>query len=654
MSARNSLFDALAGNSESQQVIGYIRGGDDFKTVTYADLHRRALGIVKHLQSLGLKKGSRLIIFLNNNEQFIDVFWACICGGMVPVPIAVGISDEHKFKLFRIVRQLGNTYLCTDTTTRHRLGVFADDHQLADEFSRLASRTFLIDRVADIAEPGQLDPGAADDECLIQYSSGSTSDPKGVVLTHANLLANIDGVANGAQLTDEDVSVSWMPLTHDMGLIGLHLTHFVSNMNQYLMQTDLFIRRPMLWLQEASRLKATVLSSPNFGYKHCLKVFKPKKAGDIDLSTVRIIFNGAEPISVPLCEEFLSTLAPYGLRRSAMFPVYGLAEASVGVTMPEPETEYHSIRVDRNALGIGDSVQRTDADSAESMNVICVGKPIRHCELRIVDETDKAVDDYIAGHIHIRGANVTRGYFKNPEANSFAFRADNWLDTGDLGFTAEGNLYITGRAKELIFVNGQNYYPHDLEAIVQETGGFELGKIAISGYRPKGGHTDELLVFVLHRGSVDDFVTLANLIARGINEHAGVEVTHVIPVNRIPKTTSGKIQRRLLANTFGAGDYDAVVAQLEALRDEGHGDEDHVLTEIESRIKDICDSILPGKHFGVVDNLFEIGTSSLELIQIHEQLEAEFPGRMDITEMFDFPTISAIAQRLEAGANPEK
>ena len=647
MSDYNSLYEALASNSDSQRVIGYVRGGGDVKAVTYADLHQRALGILKHLQTLGLKKGSRLIIFLNNNEQFIDVLWACICGGIVPVPIAVGISDEHKFKLFRIIRQLDTAFLCTDSTTQHRLEIFANDNNLAGAFADLASRIFLIDKVTDIAEPGEPDPSAADDECLIQYSSGSTSDPKGVVLTHANLLANIDGVATAAQLTAEDVSLSWMPLTHDLGLIALHLTHFLSNMNQYVMQTDLFIRRPVLWLQEASRIKATVLSSPNFGYKHCLKLFKPKKAGEIDLSSVRIIFNGAEPISVSLCEEFLSTLAPFGLRRSSMLPVYGLAEASVGVTMPQPGTEYRSIRVDRNALGVGDSTRRIETDSAASLNVVCVGKPIRHCELRIVDGSDKAVGDYVAGHIHIRGRNVTRGYFKNPEANALAFRPDGWLDTGDLGFVTEGNLYITGRAKELIFVNGQNYYPHDLEAIAQETGGLELGKVAITGYRHKGAQTDELLVFVLHRRSVNDFVPFANLIARGINEHAGVEVTHVIPVNRIPKTTSGKIQRGRLANAYGAGEFGEVVSQLEALRSEGHGHEDHALTELESRVKDICDSVLTSKHFGVDDNLFEIGTNSLELIQIHEQIEEEFPGQMDITEMFDFPTISAIAQRLE-------
>lgn len=645
MTGYGSLYDALAHRRDSRHLIGYCRGGGEVKTVTYADLYQRAVGLLGHLQSIGLKKGGRLVVCLPGNEQFIDVFWACVCGGITPVPVSAGISNEHKHKLFRILRQLDQAFLCSDSTTHHRLERFAEEQGLRDDLARIGSRTILIDQVAEGAA-GVPDPPDAGDVCLIQYSSGSTSEPKGVVLTHDNVLANIDGVSSGAGFNDEDVSVAWMPLTHDMGLVG-HLSYCLNDMDQYVMQTDLFIRRPMRWLQEASRVRATVLTSPNFGYRHFLKVFKPERAGEMDLASVRLIFNGAEPISVVLCEEFLAALAPYGLRRSAMFPVYGLAEATVCATMPPPGTGCRSMRVDRQALGVGDGVRPAAIGSTESLEVVCVGRPVSHCELRVVDGSDRILGHNVAGHIQIRGRNVTQGYFGNPRAGEGAFRADGWLDTGDLGFTAEDGLYVTGRSKELIFVNGQNYYPHDLEGLAQRCSGLELGKVAIAGHRDREAQADEVLIFVLHRGNLEQFLPLATLIARHINEHTGIDVAHVIPVNRIPKTTSGKFQRRHLAQAFEAGEFREVLARLDALSGRDRGPESQPSTEVERHIKTICDTVLPSKDLGIHENIFEIGTSSLELMEIHDQIEEAFPGRIDITELFDYPTISAIAGRLQ-------
>ena len=646
-----SLYDALAGHSGGDHRVSYVLGEDDVHHVSSAELYDRALGTLKHLQDAGAGKGDHLITFLNDNQQFVDLFWACICGGIVPVPIAVGVSDEHKHKLFRIARQMGRVFLGTNKDTADRLEIFADVNQIGNEFRQLRARTVLIDQLDDLSVPGEAQPPDADDIALIQYSSGSTSDPKGVVLTHRNLLCNIYDVHQASRLTRSDSFISWMPMTHDMGLIGVHLTHFVFGVDQFLMQTDLFIRRPMLWLLEASRHQATLTVSPNFGYKHCLKAFRPGKAAGLDLSHMRIVYNGAEPISARLCEDFLTTLAPFGLKRTAMLPTYGLAEASICVTMPDPESEYESIRVRRDALGVGDSVCEVAADSADVVNLVSVGKAIPHCEVRITDASDATLADDVVGHIQIRGGNVTAGYFNNPQANAKIMLEDGWLDTGDLGFLRQGNLFVSGRIKEIVFVNGQNYYPHDLESIVQDIKGLELGKVAVSGYRPKGGQTDELIVFVLHRGGVEDFVVKANEVTRAINEHAGVEVAHVVPVNRIPKTTSGKIQRLQLAGEYSGGKFAKVVAELEALREREHGHEDHDLSDTEKKLKALFDEALPDKKFGVDDNLFEIGTSSLELMQIHEQIEGVYPGKIDVTELFDLPTIASIAAHLEAQQN---
>jgi acyl carrier protein len=247
----------------------------------------------------------------------------------------------------------------------------------------------------------------------------------------------------------------------------------------------------------------------------------------------------------------------------------------------------------------------------------------------------------------MRGENVTRGYFENPEANAAAFTADGWLRTGDLGLIHEGELYVSGRAKEIIFVNGQNYYPHDLETIAQRIEGLELGKIVAAGVRPPGEEIEQLMLFILHRGPMEDFLPLATRAARLINEQTGLEVAEVVPVKRIPKTTSGKIQRHLLEQAYLDGEFDEERRALAALRETQRGPATASRSVIEEKLRAICDAALGGKRVDVNDNLFELGASSLKLIEIHEQIDREYPGQVDLTELFDFPTIAELARHLE-------
>jgi acyl-CoA synthetase (AMP-forming)/AMP-acid ligase II len=480
------------------------------------------------------------------------------------------------------------------------------------------------------------------DTAFIQFSSGSTSAPKGVVLTHANILANGRGAGEAARFSTDDVSLSWMPLTHDMGLIGMHIFMFMHRMNVHLLPTELFIRRPLLWLQLASRKRATILSSPNFGYRHYLKVLGDRSFEDLDLASVRIIFNGAEPISVDLCEEFLARMEPAGLARTAMFPVYGLAEASLAVSFPPLGQPYKSICVDRHHMGVGEAPPGVEHTSRDAMELMAVGSAIPYCEVSLVDDADQAVAPGHVGHILIRGENVTRGYFEDPEANAATITADGWVRTGDLGLFDDGDLYISGRAKEIIFVNGQNYYPHDLESIALRARGLELGKVVAAGVRPRGAQADQLVVFVLHRSDMADFLPTATEVTRLINEHTGLEVAEVVPVKRIPKTTSGKIQRHLLEESYVEGEFAAELAELARLRSEKRAPAAASGSEIGAKIRMICDTEL-GRPIGVNDNLFEIGASSLKLIAIHEAIDREYPGMIDLTELFDYPTIAELA-----------
>jgi acyl-CoA synthetase (AMP-forming)/AMP-acid ligase II/aryl carrier-like protein len=488
-----------------------------------------------------------------------------------------------------------------------------------------------------------------DDVAFIQFSSGSTSEPKGVVLTHRNILMNARGAGEASRWTEDDVNLTWMPLTHDMGLIGMHIMMFAHRMNLNQMPTELFIRRPLLWMSFASRKGVTVTSSPNFGYRHYLKVLGDRPLGDLDLSRVRLIYNGAEPISVELADEFMSRMAPAKLPRTAMYPVYGLAEATLVVSFPQPPGQmYEFIAVDRHSLAVGKPPAALPKEHVDALELMAVGQPIPYSKVRIADDADREVPDGHVGHILIRGDNVTKGYFENPQANAQGYTADGWLRTGDLGMLKEGKLYITGRAKEIIFVNGQNYYPHDIESIAIRADDMELGKVVAAGVRPKHGSTDDLIIFVLHRMDMKEFLPIATQIGRLVNEHTGLEVTHVVPVKRIPKTTSGKIQRHLLEEDYVNGVYDAELKELGELRAQlaAAGGANTTSNEIEKKLKDICDVALE-RNIDVQDNLFEIGASSLKLIEIHEKIDQIYPGLVDLTEMFDFPTISELSKHLE-------
>ena len=643
-----TLTGLIESNRTVARALTYLEGENDTRAVGFDELYERALGILHHLQRLGARPGDKLILFLGNNEQFIDAFWAAVLGGIIPVPVALGISDEHRHKLLRIARRLGDPFIYTERRSLDRIAAFAEQIGEGGTMQRLRARAFLVDDLDDISRAGKVHAARPEDIAFIQFSSGSTSEPKGVVLTHGNIIANARGSTEVAGFNENDVSLSWMPLTHDMGLIGFHLVMFFNRVHAHIMPTELFVRRPLLWLQFASRIRATILCSPNFGYKHYLKVLGERPVEGLDLSSVRLIFNGAEPISVELCEQFLGRLAPAGLAGNAMYPVYGLAEASLAVSFPPPGAPMRTIALNRHQLGVGAEVQLVDAHSRDAVQLVSEGKAIPYCEVRIADDEDRPLAEGRIGNLHMRGENVTRGYYENPQANSAAFTADGWLRTGDLAVVHGGDLYVSGRAKEIIFVNGQNYYPHDLEGIAQRIEGPELGKGVAAGVRRPPSEVEELVLFVLHRGSMEDFLPIATAVARLINEQCGLEVAEVVPVKRIPKTTSGKIQRHLLEENLLDGEFEAELTELSALREAARGPESASLSAIEERLKTICDTALGGRRIDVNDNLFELGASSLKLIEIHEQIDREYPGKIDLTELFDFPTIAELARHLES------
>ncbi len=648
LSRYTTYMEVLEDNRDTvERSVTYVEGENNERRVQFSEVYARAVGILYLLQAAGARRGDKMIIFLSNNEQFLDGFWAAMSGGIVPVPLAVGISDEHRHKLLRVARKLGNPLLYTDAKSLERLGALAQQVGEGDRFEQLKSRAFLVESITDISKAGKIARPAPEDLAFIQFSSGSTSEPKGVMLSHANLIANTQGATAVGKYNSQDTSLSWMPLTHDMGLIGLYLMQFANRVHINLMPTELFVRRPLLWLQTAAKKRVTLTCSPNFGYRHFLKVLGDRRLENTDLSSIRSIYNGAEPISASLCNEFMNALAYTGLKRSAMYPVYGLAEASLAVAFPPQNTDFRWIRLNRHRLSVGSTIELNPVETRDAFEVVSVGHIVPNTELLIADDSRSALPDETVGHILIRGASVTRGYFGDPEATAAAIDANGWLDTGDLGVIHEAALYIVGRSKEIIFVNGQNYYPYDLENIAQRAPGLDLNKVVAAGVAKPGSQGEELVMFVLHRGDIAEFLPTANAVSRLINEHTGLEVAQVIPTKRIPKTTSGKVQRHLLEEAYTDGEFDRELDELKALRESRGAPEREAGAGLEARLQALCEAALPGKRIDVNDNLFEIGASSLKLIEIHESVDKDFPGLIDLTELFDYPTIAQLARHLE-------
>lgn len=642
----NSLSEVLFHNAEfSKKGIFIINGRDKVEYLSYLELYNESLLLLKNFQDRGIKKYEEMVFQLKDYRSFLITFWACILGGIIPVPITVGNNDEHRFKLFNIWKILKNSYLICDWDFINDTQKYAQENNLAYELMNIGNKTIHITDLNTDNGKGLIAENSAEDIAFIQFSSGSTGTPKGVVLTHKNLMTNIEAMIECAGLCEDDSTFSWMPLTHDMGIIGFHMTPLVRNMNQYIMPTNTFIRNPLLWLEKVSEYRATMLSSPNFGYKYYLQHLKGNSL-NVDLSCVKKIFNGAEPISVDVIEEFMKITRPYGLKESAMYPVYGMAEASLAVAFPTVDETYGFVMVNRKFLGVGQQVISVNETSDKDCVIfVDEGYPVSNCSVRLVDNEDNVLPENTIGNIQIKGDNVTKGYYNNEEATNRLINEDGWLKTGDLGFVRNRRIIVTGRAKDIIFINGANYYPHDLERLALEATGIELGKIVACGSYNEELQKEEVLIFVLHKKDIANFLPVIKKIKTYLYFSLGVVVDYIIPVRNIPKTTSGKVQRYKLVQEYKEGSFGNIIEEVnkEIQENEKSRKIDEPGNEVEERLVSICKEVFNTENIGINDNFYDWGGNSLILTTIHQKIEEIYPGKITTSDLFAYPTISMLA-----------
>jgi len=564
LSASATLVDVLsrraAAAPEREAYVFLDDAGVPAARLSYGELDARARSIAARLQAHGLA-GQRALLLYPPGLDFVSAFMGCLYGGVVAVPAYPPRTPQALPRLLAIARDARPAAVLTTAALLPRITALGGLDGM---------RTVATDDAAREDEtwnPPALDGGAL---AFLQYTSGSTATPKGVMVSHGNLLHNEETIRLAFEQTEGSVVVGWLPLYHDMGLIGTVLQPLYVGARAILMSPLAFLQKPLLWLDVISRYRATTSGGPNFAYDLCVRKVKPAERDALDLGSWEVAFNGAEPVRAETLERFSAWFAPCGFRSSAFFPCYGLAEATLFVSGGSKDAEPVVAAVSAAELEQG-RVAAVGPGAAGGRRLVSSGAP-RRLRVAIVDpESGQPCREDRVGEIWLAGESVAQGYWRQPEATEEMFGArvaaaeatlgERFLRTGDLGFLAGGELYIAGRAKDLIIIRGRNLYPHDLEAAAERSHPAARPGCGAAFAIERDGEERLIVVQELDRRRTEEAPAVADAIRRALAEQHEVQVQDVVLVRAgtIPKTSSGKIQRHACRAAYLAGSLEVVI-----------------------------------------------------------------------------------------------
>jgi acyl-CoA synthetase (AMP-forming)/AMP-acid ligase II len=545
-----TLNEALAAAARTPQGLVFVDASERETLLSWAQVYGRARRFAAGLRRLGVAPGERVALLLPTSPGFMDAFFGALLAGAVPVPlyppVRLGRLEEYHRSTARMLEVSAAAVVLTDAKVRLLLG-----ESVAAARPRLGCHT--VEEVS--RENGDLAERVSPESlALIQFSSGSTVDPKPVALRHRHVMAQL--AALEAELPPpvdrEQVGVSWLPLYHDMGLIGCLLSAVYYPGGMVLIPPEVFLARPALWLRALSRHRGFVSPAPNFAYGLCLKRVKDADMAGVDLSGWTHALNGAEPVSVETLRLFSERFSRWGFQAGSLRPVYGLSEATLAVTFPPAGRGPRALGVDARVL----ATERRVVDGARE--VVSVGRPVPGFEVQVRDELGHVLEERRVGRVFARGPSVMAGYEGHAEATARALDTEGWLDTGDLGFEADGELFLTGREKDLVIIRGANHAPQEFEECLEAVEGLRTGCAVALGFTPEGENDEALLVLAEHAPGADaagleERIREVVLAGTGVKAHT----VRVVEPGTLPRTSSGKLRRSEALRRYLAGELTA-------------------------------------------------------------------------------------------------
>jgi fatty-acyl-CoA synthase len=527
----------------------------DPRPITFGELYARASSLASELRRRGLGAGRTVALMLPTSAEFFHAFFGVILAGGIPVPIYPPFRadkiEEYSLRQSAILQNAETQFLLTFRRAEKIAKLIQP--QVPSLQGVFEAGSLLTDRVSGGTLDLQL-PCRGDDTAFLQYTSGSTGQPKGVVLTHANLLANIRAIGEAIQMRPEDVAVSWLPLYHDMGLIGTWLVPLYFGFPVVVLSPVSFLSRPERWLRAIHRHRGTLSAAPNFAYELCVRKIPDSELEGLDLNSWRAALNGAEPVRPETLERFISRFVPFGFHADALMPVYGLAEATLGVAAPPLGSTPLIDRVKRAAFeGKGVAIPATPGE-VHILQFVSEGRALPGVELQVRSAEGAPCSERQEGRLWFRSAGATSGYYRNPEASRELRDANGWLDSGDLAYITGGNLYLTGRAKDIIIKAGRNLIPHEIEEIAGRVPGVRTGCVVAFGIPDERTGTERLVVAAeIRQGAKPE--KIRQEIVRQVSDALGLPPDDValLSPGSIPKTSSGKLRRADTQRLFQDG-----------------------------------------------------------------------------------------------------
>jgi acyl carrier protein len=540
-----TLTEALAYHVERQpdRLTVFMYEGEKEFPLSYRALWDGAMGYAAALTRAGLQRGQMVAIMLPTCKEYLYSFYGVLLAGGVPVPLyppaRLTTIEDHMTRHVSILQSAGATIMITVPEAK------ALAYLLRAQVESLRQVLVPADLEGTADQGFQPVHGKPGDMGFLQYTSGSTGTPKGVVLSHANLMANVRAMGAAVNTSPADVFVSWLPLYHDLGLIGANFASLVLGFPTVLMSPLAFLSRPVSWMRAIHRHRGTLSGGPNFSFELCLRRIADEDMEGIDLATWRFAFNAAEPVSPDTIVEFEKRFGKWGLRKNCLSPSYGLAESSVGVAITVPGTPWVADRLDREHFRRTGEALEARAGDASPLVVIGCGTAIPGHDIRVVDSAGLELADRQEGLLQFRGPSSTSGYYRNPAATKSLF-AGEWVNTGDRAYLSQGTLFLTGREKDIIIRGGRNLSPYELEQAVGDLAGVRRGCVAVFGSRDAASGTERVVVLAEMRDKDaarhDDLKRMINELSVSLLGGPADDIV-LAPPGTVPKTSSGKIRR---------------------------------------------------------------------------------------------------------------